>query len=146
MIDGVQVIEDCYNASPSATVAAIQSFSELANANRRVLLLGEMFELGAFAEEGHRRVGRAAAASASDLVVCVGDQANWIADELIAHGAPVCHVNVVEDAVEVLRTWLRPGDAILVKGSRAARLERAVEQLRTARLAEHATIVEGDAV
>lgn len=126
---GVRIVEDCYNASPSATVAAIESFSSFSKGGRRFLLLGDMQELGAFSEEGHRRVGEAAARCGADEILCVGQSALWIADEAQQRGTPAGYFPALEPAVERLAELLAPGDSLLVKGSRLARLERAVERI-----------------
>jgi UDP-N-acetylmuramoyl-tripeptide--D-alanyl-D-alanine ligase len=127
---GVRVVEDCYNASPSATVAAIESFAMMTAAGRRYLMLGDMAELGVFSEEGHRRVGEAAAESGAEIIVCVGSHAAWIGEEAAFRGARVMRFDTMVPAAEFLGKVLKPGDALLVKGSRVAALERATEMLR----------------
>lgn len=134
-LDGFTIIEDCYNASPSATVAAIQSFAAMDLKGRRFVLLGDMAELGAFAEESHRRVGRAAAAAKVDMIFCVGDSAKWTGDEASRNGGRVIRFDRIEAAVDLLHGILEAGDALLVKGSRVARLERAIELLTQRRKA-----------
>ncbi len=128
-LGGVRVIEDCYNASPSAMIASIYSFAELECTGRRFVLLGDMYELGDFAESQHRRVGAAAASPKIHHTFCVGAQARWIAEEAEKHGATALHFETIEDAVTALLETLQPGDSILVKGSRRARLERAADLL-----------------
>lgn len=127
---GIRVIEDCYNASPLATCAAIASFAQMEGAERRVLLLGDMAELGQYSEEGHRRVGVAAARAELHAICCAGTASAWTADEARRSGAEALHFDTVEEAAAHLTALLRKGDAILVKGSRLARMERAIELLR----------------
>ncbi len=127
---GVRVVEDCYNASPSATIAAIKSFAMMPCGGRRFLMLGEMAELGVFSEASHRRVGAAAASAGAEMVICVGSQAAWTGEEAAARGARVMRFDMMVPAAEFLGNMLRPGDALLVKGSRVAALERATEMLR----------------
>ncbi|MBX3730461.1 MAG: UDP-N-acetylmuramoyl-tripeptide--D-alanyl-D-alanine ligase [Candidatus Sumerlaeia bacterium] len=131
-IAGVRVIEDCYNASPAAVRAALASFAQLSGPGRRFVLLGDMNELGAFAEACHRRVGRAAARAQLDGILCVGGLAQWIAFEAAERGAPAWHFDTIEAAVDRLAAIVRPDDVVLVKGSRIARLERALGLLRAA--------------
>jgi UDP-N-acetylmuramoyl-tripeptide--D-alanyl-D-alanine ligase len=99
-----------------------------------------MYELGTFEEEGHRLVGgRAAqvidlrpAGSAHGKLVTVGRRARWIADEALSSGMPAADVHATEtnaDAIAVLQGLIRPGDVVLVKGSRAAGLESIVDAL-----------------
>jgi len=130
LINGVRVIEDCYNASPSATIASIRSFAEMGTDARLFLLLGGMRELGGLSEEYHRAVGRAAADPRIHEIVCCGAEARWIADEACRSHASVNHVQTTSEAAEHLRSVLRPGDSLLVKGSRLEHLERAIERLR----------------
>lgn len=132
-LDGFTIIEDCYNASPTATVEAIKSFAAMDLKGRRFVLLGDMAELGAFAEESHRRVGRAAAQARLDLIFCVGESAKWTGDEASRNAGRVIRFDRIEAAVDMLHGILEPGDALLVKGSRVARLERAIELLKERR-------------
>jgi UDP-N-acetylmuramoyl-tripeptide--D-alanyl-D-alanine ligase len=97
---------------------------------RRFLMLGEMAELGVFAEASNRRVGAAAASAGAEMVICVGSQAAWTGEEAAARGARVMRFDMMVPAAEFLGNMLRPGDALLVKGSRVAALERATEMLR----------------
>jgi UDP-N-acetylmuramoyl-tripeptide--D-alanyl-D-alanine ligase len=88
-----------------------------------------MGELGAFAEEGHRQVGKVAA-DGIDWIVAVGEQADWIADEARRNGAPrVDYFGEIEEASAVLRNGIETGDVVLVKGSRSARMERVIEEV-----------------
>ena len=136
---GLRVVVDCYNASPSAMIEAVRSFAEMMDDSRRILVLGDMLELGQFSERMHRRVGEAVAATKPALTICVGEQARWIADEAHGAGANVCTAANVDEAVEVLSVFLENGDAVLVKGSRATRLERLVELLQTRRTTQAAS-------
>lgn len=127
---GLTILDDTYNASPPAMVAALEVLATLPG--RPVAVLGEMRELGPGHEDGHRAVGAAAARVVAELVV-VGTAAAGIAAGAIAAGLDPRRVHAVGDrdeAVAVLRTILRPGDAVLVKASRGAALETVVEALR----------------
>jgi UDP-N-acetylmuramoyl-tripeptide--D-alanyl-D-alanine ligase len=141
-------IDDTYNASPESMLAALNLLEELTHqtgkksprTQRSVAVLGDMYELGAFEEEGHRLVGgRAAqvldlgpAGSVHGKLVTVGSRARWIAEEALSSGMPAADVHLVEtsaDAIAVLQGLIQPGDIILVKGSRAAALESVVDAL-----------------
>jgi len=127
---GLTILDDTYNASPGAMVAALDVLATLPG--RPVAVLGEMRELGSGHEDGHRAVGAAAARVAAELVV-VGTPAAGIATGAVAAGLDPSRVHAVGDrdeAVAVLRTILRWGDAVLVKASRGAALETVVEALR----------------
>ncbi len=127
---GLTILDDTYNASPPAVVAALEVLASLPG--RPVAVLGEMRELGTAHDEGHRAVGAAAARVAAELVV-VGPAAAGIAAGAVAAGLDPSRVHAVVDrgaAVAVLRELLRPGDVVLVKASRGAALEAVVDALR----------------
>jgi UDP-N-acetylmuramoyl-tripeptide--D-alanyl-D-alanine ligase len=122
----VTILDDSYNASPASMIAALELLATLPG--RHVAVLGEMLELGEAHDRGHREVGAAAAALA-EMVVVVGDRATGIATGAASLGEAVLAVPDREAALAVLRDRLRPGDAVLVKASRAAELEWLVESL-----------------
>ena len=126
------LIDDTYNASPVSMLAALHLLEDIANhKRRRVAVLGDMFELGTYEEEGHRLVG-GRAAQVTDKLVTVGPRARWTADEALASGMPAGDVYVAEsnaDAIGALQTLIRPGDVILVKGSRGMAMETIVDAL-----------------
>lgn len=126
------LIDDTYNASPDSMLAALNLLGEIANTSHRaVAVLGDMYELGSYEETGHRLVGGRAAQVVAKLVA-VGPRARWIADEALAEGMSTADVHPVAnnaDAIAVLQGLLRPGDVLLVKGSRAGGLESIVDAL-----------------
>jgi UDP-N-acetylmuramoyl-tripeptide--D-alanyl-D-alanine ligase len=130
--DGVTVVNDAYNANPESMRAALAALAGLP-ATRRVAVLGGMAELGPGAEEEHRRLGRDAVAAGVDLVVAVGADAVGIADGARAAGLPAgegtVHVPDRAAARTLLAERVRPGDAVLVKASRAYGLELLAEDL-----------------
>jgi len=123
------VLDDSYNASPDSMVAALELLASLPG--RRVAVLGEMMELGDGTLEGHRLVGRRAAADA-DLLLVVGEGAAAIADGAAAAGMPADRIVRVADRAAAT-AWLaersRSDDAILVKASRGAALDLLVDDL-----------------
>lgn len=124
------VIDDTYNASPASAKAALSALAEAGGA-RRVAVLADMLELGPRAVAGHREVGETAACCA-DLVVAVGDLARHIAAGALAAGLPperVIHCGSRAEALGVLERLVRPGDVVLVKGSRGMRMEEVAEAL-----------------
>jgi UDP-N-acetylmuramoyl-tripeptide--D-alanyl-D-alanine ligase len=132
------ILDDTYNASPPAMLAALDVLADLPG--RRVAVLGEMLELGSAHVEGHRAVGIAAARVAVALVV-VGQGAAPIAEAARAAGMPAADVHLVPDrdaAIALLGDLLRPGDAVLVKASRGAALESIVDALRAGRASREA--------
>jgi UDP-N-acetylmuramoyl-tripeptide--D-alanyl-D-alanine ligase len=131
----VTVIDDSYNANPMATRTALRVLAGEANASRRVAVLGEMLELGDGAIALHEEVGRAAAAAGVDLLVTVGgDLAAALARAAVAAGmrsSAVRHLHTSDEAADVAAELVRPGDVILVKGSRGVRMDRVVDRLKT---------------
>jgi UDP-N-acetylmuramoyl-tripeptide--D-alanyl-D-alanine ligase len=119
--DGVTVIDDSYNANPASMAAALRALTAIGEGRRTFAVLGSMAELGDFEEAGHEEVGRLAAELGVDRVVAVGDQAAPIDRGAKAvtrwRGSSVL-VSDQEAAVALLRDELRPGDVVLVKGSR----------------------------
>jgi len=125
---GSTIIDDTYNASPASVLAALDLLSELEG--RRLALLGDMLELGSYAEEGHRLVGERAGRLV-DVLVLVGEWAEVMAQAARRGGrAQVTVAASKGEAAEALRRQLGPGDYLLVKGSRALALEEVVEALR----------------
>lgn len=124
-VRGLEIFDDTYNANPDSMVAALRTLSEvpLSKGVRRIAVLGKMGELGAHAAEGCERVGRAAAAHV-DVLVATGSDAFPIAES--ARAASLADVFTAPDtsgAAAVLRSIARPGDLVLLKGSRSARME-----------------------
>ena len=133
--EGITVVNDAYNASPTSMAAALRSFRYLAADKRRIAVLGEMLELGDHARAEHQKVGRLAVASDVDVVIAVGAGARPIADGARLAGAGHAQVIEVDDAdaaVVAVAGLARAGDAVLVKASRAVGLERVAEVLTAA--------------
>jgi UDP-N-acetylmuramoyl-tripeptide--D-alanyl-D-alanine ligase len=119
---GGLLVNDAWNANPVAMRAALAHLMERAGERRTVAILGEMAELGAEARRYHREIGEEAAGI--DVVVGVGELARgYEPDEWVATAA---------EAVDVARAVVRPGDAILVKGSRSVGLEVVADALMEA--------------
>jgi len=131
---GTHLLVDCYNANPRAVEAALETLGELAGAARRIAIVGEMRELGDLARAGHVRVGRAAARLPVDELHLLGRATEWTRDGAAAAGLPPERIWIYADrdalAAAVSRR-LRPGDWVLVKGSRALGLEAVAEALST---------------
>jgi UDP-N-acetylmuramoyl-tripeptide--D-alanyl-D-alanine ligase len=132
--EGIVVIDDSYNASPAATRGALDVLRTAETSGHRLAVLGEMLELGERTAELHASVGRAAAAASLDLLIAVGGEAaRTLADAAVAAGLPRARVQNVatsEAAADVVVSVIRPGDVVLVKGSRGVRTDRVVERLK----------------
>jgi UDP-N-acetylmuramoyl-tripeptide--D-alanyl-D-alanine ligase len=126
-IRGVTVWNDCYNSNPEAALSMIDVLAA-APAGKRIAVLGEMLELGRASEELHRRVGRYAAERGLDLLIGVRGGARWMVEEARAAGGRAEFFENPVDAGEFVRDLARKGDAVLFKGSRGVRVERAVER------------------
>lgn len=126
------VINDCYNSNPKALHAMIDTLAAM-EARRRILIAGEMLELGPTAEILHADAGRHAAEKKIDLVIGVRGLAKALVEAAAAAGANAKYVETPEEAGELLAKELRPGDAVLLKASRGVKLERALEILQNMR-------------
>ncbi|HEY6274561.1 MAG TPA: UDP-N-acetylmuramoyl-tripeptide--D-alanyl-D-alanine ligase [Terriglobales bacterium] len=128
-LGGATIINDAYNSNPRALQTMIDTLASV-KAKRRILIAGEMLELGATADALHRESGRHAAKKKIDLVVGVGGLAQALAESACGAGVPSLFLETPEEAGEWLAKELRPGDAVLLKASRGVKLERALEVLR----------------
>lgn len=131
---GVTLVDDSYNSSPAALRRALEVVSAATGCARKIAVLGEMLELGAHAERLHEECGRRAAASGLDILVTVGGPpARTMAEAAVASGMPraaVAHAASSEDAASLASTRVRPGDLVLVKGSRGIRTDLVVDRLK----------------
>ncbi|NQV00290.1 MAG: UDP-N-acetylmuramoyl-tripeptide--D-alanyl-D-alanine ligase [Parcubacteria group bacterium] len=128
------IIDDSYNASPDSSVAALQVLSELKPQGSKIAILGDMLELGPKNEEGHRKVGEMAVESC-DVLVLVGESSKYIADEAKKNGILEDNIHqfkndeTIKAAKFVQNKILKKGDLVLIKGSQALRMEKAVKEL-----------------
>lgn len=122
VVNGIQFIDDSYNANPDSMIAGLRTLSALGT-GRRVAVLGRMGELGPIAEAEHRRVGEFAGSLKLDAVFSVGgNEAAWITEASKAVTSE--HFPDQASCAARLREWLRAGDVVLLKGSRSARMEQ----------------------
>ena len=131
--NGAVLIDDCYNANPQSTKAALLTLTHLVRGKgRAIAVLGDMLELGPTELDLHRDVGRFAAGAGLGLLVAFGQRARAIGEGAIESGMKtetVRFTSTPEEAVELLRANVRPEDVILVKGSRGMRMERISDPL-----------------
>jgi len=131
---GVVVVDDSYNANPTATRRAIDVLRSSLAAGRRVAVLGEMLELGDQGESLHRQVGEAVARSRIDELVAVGgSNAMAIVTGAVAGGMRqdrTHYFGTSEEAAHAFASYVRDGDLILVKGSRGVRTDTIVDRLK----------------
>ena len=130
---GVTVVDDSYNASPSALANALRLVARARGCARKVAFLGEMLELGEHTPALHEASGRLAAAAGLSLLVAIGGApARALAGAAAAAGMPegsTRYVKTSGEAAALVTTLVRPGDLVLVKGSRGIATERVVERL-----------------
>ncbi|HEY2233371.1 MAG TPA: UDP-N-acetylmuramoyl-tripeptide--D-alanyl-D-alanine ligase [Candidatus Angelobacter sp.] len=128
-LNGATIINDCYNSNPRALEAMIDTLASM-KAERRILVVGEMLELGPTAEALHRQCGKHAADKKIDMVIGVRGMARAVAEAACGSGTQAQFVETPEQAGEWLARNVRPGDAVLLKASRGVKLERALEMLQ----------------
>ncbi|MFM9964714.1 MAG: UDP-N-acetylmuramoyl-tripeptide--D-alanyl-D-alanine ligase [Planctomycetaceae bacterium] len=127
------VIDDTYNANPSSMRAACETLRDWQGANKRLLITGDMLELGTHAEEAHIELGRVAAEAGVDGLLALGEQAQRVIHGALGGGlrsSQLAQSDRLENLLTVLESVLEPGDVLLVKGSRGMRMERVIDWLR----------------
>lgn len=126
--NGIQVLDDSYNANADSMLAAVETLHELRSGGRKVAILGDMAELGKHTEAAHTEVGKRVAELGIDLLIAVGKNAAITANPV--HKAE--QFADVESACAEIAGLVRPGDLVLLKASRAMRIERIGEILKNA--------------
>jgi len=127
---GVTIFDDCYNSNPEAVRAMLETLAATP-ARRRIAVLGEMLELGRWAESLHREAGQQAVRCGVDVLVGIRGAARWMVDQALRSGLPAGAAFFFESPAEAgrfLRGLLREGDAVLFKGSRGVQVEKALEE------------------
>jgi UDP-N-acetylmuramoyl-tripeptide--D-alanyl-D-alanine ligase len=134
--NGVRVLDDAYNANADSVIAALHTLTELPCKGRTVAVLGDMAELGRHTESAHREVGRLAAKLGVGQLFAVGKMAPITAQAAREAGlSRVMEFGDVDTAAGAVKNFVRPGDLLLLKASRVARLERIADVLRGAEAA-----------
>jgi UDP-N-acetylmuramoyl-tripeptide--D-alanyl-D-alanine ligase len=134
--NGVRVLDDAYNANTDSVIAALHTLTELPCKGRTVAVLGDMAELGRHTESAHREVGRIAAELGVGQLFAVGKMASVTAQAAREAGlGRVMEFLDVDTAAGAVKNFVKPGDLLLLKASRVARLERIAELLRGAEAA-----------
>jgi len=128
-INGATILNDSYNSNPEALRSMIRTLATR-SASRRILVAGEMLELGSHGQALHAACGRAAAEAGLDLVAGVQGNAVHLAAAACTLGVGSLFLPDAEAAGRWLQQTLRPGDVVLVKGSRGVHLERTIEALK----------------
>lgn len=130
---GIAVVDDVYNSNPAAVAAVLRTLAGSRPPGRRVLVFGDMLELGHDEAAFHREVGRLAAQAGVDLIVGVGPRAREAVEEAARSGVHgTAHEPDAASAARGMPARLRPGDFVVVKGSRGVRLEKVVTAIQSA--------------
>jgi len=130
---GVMLVDDTYNANPGSVEAAFRTLAAAPIEGRRVVVLGDMLELGPLASELHEKCGELVSLLPELLLVAAGPHADDVARGALAKGADPARVVTCADAASAARIvppLLEPGDTVLVKGSRGMAMEKVVEAIR----------------
>ncbi len=127
----VTVIRDCYNANPESLNAALELFSSIKVSGRRVLVLGELLELGSETDEALRQAGGAAAVANPDSIFLFGESLGAVKDTArdAGFGGELRLFTDMDKLQKALSSYLEPGDLVLLKGSRGGALERLNETI-----------------
>ncbi len=130
-VKGRIILADYYNANPASMEAAIGTLAALRAGKKGIAVLGDMLELGEAGAEAHRQIGRTAARSGVDVVMTIGALSRHIAEGAIGEGMPrerVIEATSHADAAKRLLALTKPGDVILLKGSRGMKMEKILEE------------------
>ncbi len=134
LLEGINetlIIDDTYNSSPFASQFALKTLSEVKSSGRKIAILGDMLELGKHTTEAHKNIGKIARENV-DVLIVVGPRAKAIKEGALENGMD--EKNIFEflsssETVEFIKTFVKKGDMILVKGSQGMRMERVVEAI-----------------
>ena len=133
LIKGIKntlIVDDTYNAALLSMEAALESLKIFEN-RRKIVVLGDMLEIGEYAPEAHKKIGKKASEIA-DLIFTVGSRAKFIAEEAIKQGFPenkIFQFMVSDDAAIKAQEEIKENDVILIKGSRAMKMEKVVKEI-----------------
>lgn len=128
--NGIRMINDTYNANPASMRAALETLSQIEVNGRRIAVVGDMRELGAMTHDAHRALGREAGNQQIDALFALGDLAPVVVDGGREAGMDQAWAYADRDALTgALQAYLKPGDLLLIKGSRGIAMERIVTAL-----------------
>jgi UDP-N-acetylmuramoyl-tripeptide--D-alanyl-D-alanine ligase len=125
------IIDDTYNSSPFAVESALKTLSSISSMPRKIAVLGDMLELGRHTEESHHHIGKVAKENI-DILIVVGPRALFIKQGALESGMNPENIYEFQTAIlagEFLKTFIKKGDIILIKGSQGVRMERTVEKI-----------------
>jgi len=129
---GVTIINDAYNANPKSMQEALKTLKNYKSEGRRFFVVGDMLELGDLAEPAHIKLGADVVNYSIDYLVAVGELSALVTTSAISSGMDKKNIATALEhkcAVSFLKKYIRPGDCLLVKGSRGAKMEEVVKRL-----------------
>ncbi len=132
-VNGVTVINDSYNSNPVSAAGALDALMSLPISGRRVAVIGDMLELGEYADKYHEELGIRIGKARPELVLLLGEKAEIMLDAAMAAGQPAASIEILHDhseIVERLTGYLKPDDCLLLKASRALALEKVMAGLQ----------------
>ena len=130
---GLIIYNDCYNANPGSMAMALQTLAALKNHGRSMAALGDMLELGRTTAQAHKELGALAARLNVDLLVICGNYKHLVREGALAAGMSACQIHAAPShaaAAGIIKEFCRPGDTLLIKGSRGARMEKLLSCLQ----------------
>lgn len=133
-INGIRIINDSYNSNPLSMTYALDILMRQATKGRKILIMGDMLELGKLSEQYHHNIGKKAAQLPLDLFITVGRMCRFTKEGAKEAGMPqdkLFWFDSAKDAAEFVRPIVKQGDCLLVKGSRKMMMERIVECFTT---------------
>lgn len=128
-VDGITVLDDTYNASPASVQAALAVLQQLQNSGRKIAVLGDMLELGKISKQAHYKIGELVADYGCAAVFTYGPLSIATQEGAARKGISAYHFGSKEELGIELENYLKPGDAVLIKGSRGMEMEAVVEKL-----------------
>ena len=139
--DGIKFINDSYNAAPSSMTAALDVLCEIAGDRRKWAVLGDMLELGDWASEAHKKIGRLVSKSGIEYMVAIGSLAKWYVEGANEEPTTKTITKLFATALEAkpyIKTLAQKGDVLLFKGSRIIKMDVLVQELLSEELNQHA--------
>lgn len=130
---GLLIYDDCYNANPGSMAMALQTLADLKNHGRSMAALGDMLELGQTTDQAHKELGALAARLSVDLLILCGNYKHLVREGALAAGMAAGQIYTVPThaaAAGIVKRFCRPGDTLLIKGSRGARMENLLIRLQ----------------
>lgn len=145
-VAGRYVLDDCYNANPASTAAALRTLTALRGSAQAVAVLGDMLELGPTEDALHAEIGEVAAGCGLAHLITVGSRARHTGQAAQAHGLSATHAESSQQAAALAAAHTRAGDWILIKGSRGMVLEQVLDHLRATLVPPLSTTAAGPAM